>query len=100
MTVSRGVNNIILFPLTGTKADLKALNLYNSYLTDGAQNYTQKNDDEIIHTIILKKAKTTTAPTDESKPDDQVIIQFGAPDPVSLFFVFIFIYSTTNMNRY
>ncbi|XP_055315853.1 dual specificity protein kinase splA [Sitodiplosis mosellana] len=65
-----------------TKADLKALNLYNSYLTDGAQNYTQKNEDEIIHTIILKKAKTTTAPTDKSKPDDQVIIQFGAPNPV------------------
>lgn len=72
------------FLLTGTKADLKALNLYNSYLTDGAQNYTQKgeNEDEIIHTIILKKAKSTTVPTDESKPDDQVIIQFGAPDPV------------------
>lgn len=71
---------------TGTKADLKALNLYNSYLTDGAQNFTQKNEDEIIHTIILKKAKTTTAPTDESKPEDQVIIQFGAPDPVSFCF--------------
>lgn len=96
------MNNIVSFPLTGTRADLKALNLYNSYLTDGAQNYTQKNDDEVIHTIILKKAKTTTAPTDESTPDDQVIIQFGAPDPVSLFyfrFCFIFL-STTNRNRY
>lgn len=56
--------------------------MYNSYLTDGVQNFTQKNDNEIIHTIILKKAKTTAPPTDQSKPDDQVIIQFGAPDPV------------------
>ncbi|XP_031618343.1 ras guanine nucleotide exchange factor B-like [Contarinia nasturtii] len=65
-----------------TKADLKSLNLYNSYLTDGAKNFTQKNENEIIHTIILKKAKTTAAPIDSSRQDDQVIIQFGAPDPV------------------
>lgn len=77
--------------LTGTKADLKSLNLYNSYLTDGAQNFTQKNENEIIHTIILKKAKTTTAPTDPTRQDDQVIIQFGAPDPVIYFFFRIFI---------
>lgn len=63
---------------TGTKADLKALNLYNSYLTDGVQNYTQNKDNEIIHTIILKKPKTTVA------PDDEVFIQFGVPDPVNL----------------
>lgn len=68
---------------SGTKADLKALNLYNSYLTDGAQNFTQKNNDEIIHTIILKKPKPTIAPTDQSKQNDQVIIQFGTPDLVN-----------------
>lgn len=68
-----------------TAADLKALNLYNSYLTDGV-NFTQnsKDDNEIIHTIIVKAPKTTTAPLDQSNAhqDDQVIIQFGAPDPV------------------
>lgn len=69
-----------------TAADLKALNLYNSYLTDGV-NFTQqsKDDNEIIHTIIVKAPKTTaTAPVDQSQQqqNDQVIIQFGAPDPV------------------
>lgn len=69
-----------------TAADLKALNLYNSYLTDGV-NFTQKSkdDNEIIHTIIVKAPKpTSTAPVDTANPaqNDQVIIQFGAPDPV------------------
>lgn len=66
---------------TGT--DLKALNLYNSYFTD-AVNFTQhsKDDNEIIHTIIVKSPKATAAPSDDSSTDDQVIIQFGPPDPV------------------
>lgn len=74
-----------------TAADLKALNLYNSYLTDGV-NFTQKSkdDNEIIHTIIVKAPKTTSPPVDQSNQqqqqlnhqNDQVIIQFGAPDPV------------------
>lgn len=78
-----------------TAADLKALNLYNSYLTDGV-NFTQKSkdDNEIIHTIIVKAPKTTAAaatstidqgndPTKLVAPqNDQVIIQFGVPDPV------------------
>lgn len=68
-----------------TAADLKALNLYNSYLTDGV-NFTQnsRDDNEIIHTIIVKAPKTTLAPADPSneQQNDQVIIQFGAPDPV------------------
>lgn len=76
-----------------TAADLKALNLYNSYLTDGV-NFTQKSkdDNEIIHTIIVKAPKTTAATStidqgnDPAKllvpQNDQVIIQFGAPDPV------------------
>lgn len=76
-----------------TAADLKALNLYNSYLTDGV-NFTQnsKDDNEIIHTIIVKAPKTTaTSPAIDQGNDptklilpqnDQVIIQFGAPDPV------------------
>lgn len=68
-----------------TAADLQALNLYNSYITDGV-NFTQqsKDDNEIIHTIIVKAPRTTVAPSDRSdeKVNDQVIIQFGAPDPV------------------
>lgn len=67
-----------------TAADLQALNLYNSYIKDGA-NYTQqsKDDNEIIHTFIVKAPRTTIAPIDRtSKKDDQVIIQFGNPDPV------------------
>lgn len=69
-----------------TAADLKALNLYNSYLTNGV-NYTQKSkdDNEIIHTIIVKAPKQTTSPPSEQiehSNNDQVIIQFGAPDPV------------------
>lgn len=71
-----------------TAADLKALNLYNSYLTDGV-NFTQKSkdDNEIIHTIIVKAPKTTATSTfdqgnDPAKQNDQVIIQFGVPDPV------------------
>lgn len=77
-----------------TAADLKALNLYNSYLTDGV-NFTQKSkdDNEIIHTIIVKAPKTTAATTSTidqgndpgkliASQNDQVIIQFGVPDPV------------------
>lgn len=68
-----------------TAADLKALNLYNSFLNDGV-NFTQKSkdDNEIIHTIIVKAPKTTLAPSDQTnqQQNDQVIIQFGAPDPV------------------
>lgn len=83
-----------------TAADLKALNLYNSYLTDGV-NYTQnsKDDNEIIHTIIVKAPKSTATPSSAASSsstidqgnnptkflgsqNDQVIIQFGVPDPV------------------
>lgn len=77
-----------------TAADLKALNLYNTYLTDGV-NFTQKSkdDNEIIHTIIVKAPTASTSssaaieqgndPAKFSTPqNDQVIIQFGAPDPV------------------
>lgn len=70
-----------------TAADLKALNLYNSYLTDGV-NFTQKSkdDNEIIHTIIVKAPKTTatTSTIDQGNDPSKLlqIIQFGAPDPV------------------
>lgn len=39
-----------------TAADLQALNLYHSYITEGGNNFTQKSrdDNEIIHTIIVK----------------------------------------------
>lgn len=56
--------------------------LYNSYFTESV-NFTQKSkdDNEIIHTIIFKAPKTTLSPNDQQQ-NDQVIIQFGAPDPV------------------
>lgn len=69
-----------------TAADLQALNLYHSYITEGGSNYTQKSrdDNEIIHTIIVKAPKTTVSPVDrvDAKQSDQVIIRFGNPDPV------------------
>lgn len=63
--------------------DLRALNLYNSYFSD-AVNFTQnsKDDNEIIHTIIVKAPKATVAPSQDIAANDQVIIQFGPPDPV------------------
>lgn len=70
-----------------TAADLKALNLYNSYLANG-MNFTQnvKDDNEIIHTIIVKAAAKVpteaSVDTSERTENDQVVIQFGAPDPV------------------
>lgn len=69
-----------------TAADLQALNLYHSYITEGGKNFTQKSrdDNEIIHTIIVKAPKTTANPIDrvDNKNNDQVIIRFGNPDPV------------------
>lgn len=68
-----------------TAADLQALNLYNSYITEGGSNFTQhsRDDNEIIHTIIVKAPKTTANPIDRAdNKNDQVIIRFGNPDPV------------------
>lgn len=80
-STSSSSDELLLEENSGT--DLKALNFYNSYFTD-AVNFTQrsKDDNEIIHTIIVKSPKATAAPNDDSSTDDQVIIQFGPPDPV------------------
>lgn len=71
-----------------TAADLQALNLYNQFIVNGA-NYTQKakDDNEIIHTIIVKASKSTAQPSESGAdrpedPNDQVVIRFEHPDPV------------------
>lgn len=68
-----------------TAADLQALNLYNQYIVNGA-NYTQKtkDDNEIIHTIIVKAPKSIGLRSEEKEadPNDQVVIRFDHPDPV------------------
>lgn len=71
-----------------TAADLQALNLYNHFIVNGA-NYTQKakDDNEIIHTIIVKAPKSTVPPIESDAdraedPNDQVVIRFEHPDPV------------------
>lgn len=70
-----------------TAADLHALNLYNQYIVNGA-NYSQhaKDDNEIIHTIIVKAPKSNTKYIDAAKTEDlndQVVIRFEHPDPVN-----------------
>lgn len=71
-----------------TAADLQALNLYNQFIVNGA-NYTQKtkDDNEIIHTIIVKAPKSAGKQTDSGTElaedlNDQVVIRFDHPDPV------------------
>lgn len=71
-----------------TAADLQALNLYNQFVVNGA-NYTQKtkDDNEIIHTIIVKAPKTIAQQSDNDAANaddlnDQVVIRFDHPDPV------------------
>lgn len=71
-----------------TAADLQALNLYNQYIVNGA-NYTQKtkDDNEIIHTIIVKAPKSNAKQSDSGADkvedlNDQVVIRFDHPDPV------------------
>lgn len=78
-TTTSGRDEELLEESTG--ADLSALNQYNSYITDGFKNFTQttRNNNEIIHTIIVKATKPTTQP---KKKTDQVIIRFENPDPV------------------
>lgn len=71
-----------------TAADLQALNLYNQFIVNGA-NYTQKakDENEIIHTIIVKAPKSATHASENGAdraedPTDQVVIRFEHPDPV------------------
>lgn len=71
--------------LEQSTATAQDLNFYETFLRD-TTNFTQKakDENEIIHTIIVKAPqRTTKSPIVKSeKKNDQVIIRFGNPDPV------------------